>query len=53
MSKTIESELKRYRLCRAEMESGCDVDCAVCVNNIPRMIFALFGTLEETLEGEK
>ena len=49
--KTIETELKKYRLCRAYMDRGmCYMGCDVCPHNIPGSMFYRFAEIDgETL----
>jgi hypothetical protein len=50
---TLESELKRYRICRAEMERSCDLVCEGCVNQMAPDRFTFFVNLEKMVEGAK
>lgn len=49
---TIETELKKYRMCRAEMERGCNIECVGCPHNIPGSLMRRFTSLDATINGE-
>ena len=50
---TIEEELKRYRMCRAEMDrTKGGHNCAVCRFNVPPIIFHRFIEIDAILSGE-
>ena len=48
---TIETELKKYRMCRAEMERGCDTECGGCPHNIPGSLMWRFTSLDAIFNG--
>lgn len=50
--KTIETELKKYRMCRAEMERGCTVACEECPHTLPGSLMWRFTSLDATINGE-
>ena len=49
---TIETELKKYRMCRAEMERGCDIECGDCPHNIPGSLMSTFSALDSIMCGK-
>ena len=50
--KTIETELKKYRMCRAEMRRGCGAECEECPHNLPPSLMWGFTSLDATINGE-
>lgn len=50
--KTIETELRKYRMCRAEMERGCDGRCGGCNLDLVGSIFHRLAEIDAILNGE-
>ena len=51
--KTIETELRKYRVCRAEMDRTPGVlDCSGCPFNLPSEVFRRFVAVDHILKGE-
>ena len=48
---TIETELKKYRMCRAEMERGCTVACDNCRWVMPGSWMWKFSQLDADIAG--
>lgn len=50
--KTIETELRKYRMCRAEMERGCTTQCNGCNHNLVDSIFHRLVEIDAILNGD-
>lgn len=48
--KTIETELLKYRTCRASLDRGCDMQCEDCRDNLPGSVMSLFSTIEALIK---
>jgi len=51
--KTVETELRKYRMCRAEMVRGCDVVCGECPHNILGSLMWRFSHIDAEISGEQ